>query len=189
MRDWCVALTQRAGVGRGLVAGGSWPDGQPSPPSSQSAVRKAVVDRSEATMSKLARALILGATLAAMNLAGMTAVAHAYPLDPAADHAVAAQQHNPTDAQEQFRRGERASQEQTAADAAGQRLLARERSSIPSGTPAPVPAPVQPGEPGGQPDWLVPAIGGLAAVVTLVAGLVVLATRRTGRRVQPGQAA
>jgi hypothetical protein len=140
-------------------------------------------------MSKLTRTLILGATLAAMHLAGMTAVAHAYPLDPAADHAVAAQQQNPTDAQELFRRGERASQEQPAADATVRGLLARERSSIPSGTPAQVPVPVQPPEPGGQPGWLVPAIGGLAAVLALVAGLVVMATRRTGRRVRTGQAA
>jgi hypothetical protein len=140
-------------------------------------------------MSKRARTLILGVALAAMNLAGMTAIAHAYPLDPAADHAVAAQQQNPTDAQELSRRGERASQEQPAADATVRGLLARERSSIPSGTPAQVPVPVQPPEPGGQPDWLVPAIGGLAAVLALVAGLVVMATRRTGRRVRTGQAA
>jgi hypothetical protein len=140
-------------------------------------------------MSKLARVLVLGAMVAAMNLVGMTAVAHAYPLDPTADHAVAAQQQNPTDAQELFRRGERASQEQTTADATLRRLLARERSSIPSGTPAQVPVPVQPPEPSGQPDWLVPAIGGLAAVLALVAGLVVMATRRTGRRVRTGQAA
>jgi hypothetical protein len=133
-------------------------------------------------MSKRARTLILGVALAAMNLAGMTAVAHAYPLDPTADHAVASQQQNPTDAQERFRRGERASQEQTAADATVRRLLARERSSIPSGTPAQMPVPVQPPEPSGQPDWLVPAIGVLAAVLALVAGLVAMAARRTGRR-------
>jgi hypothetical protein len=140
-------------------------------------------------MSKRARTLILGVALAAMNLASMTAFAYAYPLDPAADHAVAAQQQNPTDAQELFRRGERASQEQPAVDATLRRLLARERSSIPSGTPAQAPAPVQPGEPSGQPDWLVPAIGGLAAVLALVAGLVVLAARRANRRVRAGQAA
>jgi hypothetical protein len=64
---------------RSAVAGGSWPGGQPSPPSSQPAARTAPVDRSEATMSKLARTLILGATLAAMNLVGLTAVASAKP--------------------------------------------------------------------------------------------------------------
>jgi hypothetical protein len=101
-------------------------------------------------MSKLARVLVLGAMVAAMNLAGMTTVAHAYPLDPAADHAVAAQQQS-TDAVELFRRGERASQEQTTADATVRRLLAREQSSIPSGTPAQVPVPVQPPEPTGSP--------------------------------------
>jgi hypothetical protein len=139
-------------------------------------------------MSKLARALVLGAMVAAMNLAGMTTVAHAYPLDPAADHAVAAQQ-QPTDAVELFSRGERASQEQTTADATVRRLLAREQSSIPSGTPAQVPVPVQPPEPSGQPDWLVPAIGGLATGLALGAGLVVLAARRASRRVRAGQAA
>jgi hypothetical protein len=154
-------------------------------------------------MSKRARTLILGVALAAMNLAGMTAVAQAHPSnDPTserhralgqvevlatADHAVAAQQ-QPTDSVELFRHGERASQEQTAADATVRGLLARERSSIPSGTPAQVPVPVRPPEPSGQPDWLVPAIGVLAAVLALAAGLVVLAARRVGRRVRAGQA-
>jgi hypothetical protein len=138
-------------------------------------------------MSKRARTLILGVALAAMNLAGMTAVAHAYPLDPAADHAVASQQQNPTDAQELFRRGERASQEQPTTDPALRRVLAQEHSYSFRGysdTPAPAPD-----EPSGQPDWLVPAIGGLAAGLALVAGLVVLAARRANRRVRASQAA
>jgi hypothetical protein len=139
-------------------------------------------------MSKRARTLILGVTLAAMNLAGMTAVAHAHPLDPAADHADASQR-QPTDAVERFRRGERASQEQPTADAALRRLLARERSSIPSGTPAQVPAPVQPDEPSGQAGWLVASLGVLAAVLVLIAGLAVLAAKRAGRRARAGQAA
>jgi hypothetical protein len=147
-----------------------------------------LIDR-RTTMSKLTRTLILGVALAAMNLAGMTAVAHAYPLDPAVDHAVASQQQNPTDAQELFRRGERASQEETTADATVRRLLARERSSIPSGTRAQVPDPTPPDESSGQPGWLVPAIGVLAAVLALVAGLVVMAARRANRRVRAGQAA
>jgi hypothetical protein len=100
-----------------------------------------------------------------------------------ADHAVAAQQ-QPTDAIELYRRGERASQEQTTADATVRRLLARERSSIPSGTPAQAPVPVQSPELSGRPDWLVPAIGVLAAVLALVAGLVAMAARRTGRRIR-----
>jgi hypothetical protein len=86
--------------------------------------------------------------VAAMNLAGMTTVAQA--------HTVAFQE-QPTDAVEQFRRGERAAQQQpTSADTR---------------------------RPRGQPDWL-PGIGVLAAVLALVAGLVVMATKRTGRRVR-----
>jgi hypothetical protein len=79
MGGWGVALARRGvGVGRGRpVAGGSWPGGQPSPPSSQPIARRASVDRSEATMSKRTRTLVLGAVLAAMNLAGLTAVAQA----------------------------------------------------------------------------------------------------------------
>ena len=130
-------------------------------------------------MSKLVRTLILGATLAAMNLAGLTAIAQAQP----------------PDAVEQFRRGERASQEQTAAedqtaaDATVQRLLVRERSSIPSGTPAQVPAPVQPDQPSGQPTWLVVSLGGLAAALAVVAGLALVAARRANRRARVGQVA
>jgi hypothetical protein len=41
----------------------------------------------------------------------------------------------------------------------------------------------------GQPDWLVPAIRVLAAVLALVAGLVVMVARHTGRRVRAEQAA
>src|SRR5829696_5411276 len=78
MRDWWLALARRAAEGGGRsVAGGNWPGGQPSPPSSQPVTRNASVDRSEPTMSKLARALVRGVTLAAMNLAGLTAVASA----------------------------------------------------------------------------------------------------------------
>ena len=162
-------------------------------------------------MSNRARALVLGVTLAAMHLAGLTAVAQAQPSDEPASNqdprrppteaqvgepyrtyhdALGAQAQTAQDAAvEQFRRGERASQQQPTTDATLRRLLARERSSIPSGTPAQVPVPVQPPQPGGQPDWLVPAIGGLTAALGLVAGLVVLATRRAGRRVRAGQAA
>src|SRR4029453_2687214 len=85
------------------------------------------------SMSKLTRAVVLVAILAAMNLAGLVAVAQAHTgNDPAsarhralgwvefratADHTVA-------------------SQEQPSADATVRRLLARERSSIPNEAPA-----------------------------------------------------
>jgi hypothetical protein len=48
--------------------------------------------------------------------------------------------------------------------------------------------PARPGEPNGQPTWLVVSLGGLAAVLALVAGLAVLATRRANRRARVGPA-
>ena len=135
-------------------------------------------------MSKFARALVLGAMLAAMSLAGMTTVAQAQANDEGKDA------RPPTERQvgETWRKRPVASQQQTTADATLRRLLARERSSIPSGTPAQVPAPV-PDEPSGQPGWLVVSLGVLAAVLALSGGLAVMAARRAGRRVRAGHAA
>jgi hypothetical protein len=128
-------------------------------------------------MSKRTRTLILGATLAAMNLAGLTAVAHAQANNEAKDA-----RRPPTERQvgEAWRHGQAATPEQTAADAALQRQLARERFSIPNATPAQVPAPV-PAEPSGTPGWLLASLGVLAAALALAGGLVVLAAKRAGR--------
>ena len=115
-----------------------------------------------------------------MNLAGLTAVAHAQANhDP--DGKVA--RRPPTERQvgEAWRHGQVATPEQTAADAALQRQLARERFSIPSATPAQVPAPV-PDEPSGQPGWLLASVGVLAVALALAGGLAVLAAKRAGRR-------
>jgi hypothetical protein len=163
-------------------------------------------------MSKRTHALVLVAMVAAMNLAGLTAIAQAQPPDTVeqfrrgerasqqdrtATDAVErfrqserASQQQPTTAEavEEFRRGERASQEQTAADATLQRVLARERFSIPSQTPDQPTAPAPP-EPSGQPSWLVASLGGLAAALALIAGLVVLVAKRAGRRARVGHAA
>ena len=70
MRGWGIAVARWVvGAGPGPMAGGSWPGGQP-PPSSQPPDRTASVDRSEATMSKHTRALILiDAGLEAVGLA------------------------------------------------------------------------------------------------------------------------
>jgi hypothetical protein len=136
-------------------------------------------------MSKLARALILGATLAAMNLVGMTAVAQAQANNEGKDA-----RRPPSERQvgESWRHRQVASQEQATADAALRRLLARERSSIPSGTPAQVPAPA-PAEPNGQPGWLLTSLGVLAAALALAGGLAVLAAKRAGRRARVRHAA
>jgi hypothetical protein len=138
-------------------------------------------------MPKRNRALILGATLAAMNLAGLTAVAHAQATnDPGSTGA----RRPPTERQvgESWRHGQATPQEQTAADAALQRQLARERSSLPNRTPAQLPAPV-PAEPNGLPGWLLACLGVLAAVLALAGGLAVLAAKRASRRARVGHAA
>ena len=181
----------------------------------QHARQRQLVDRRQ-PMSKLARALILGATLAAMNLAGLTAIAQANDQPAGADaveqfrRGERASQEQPTTgkaveefrrgerasqeqtttgkAVEAFRRGERASQEQTAADAAVQRQLARERHSIPSATPSQVPAPV-PDEPSGTPGWLLASLGVLVAALAFAGGMAVLAAKRAGRRTRIRHAA
>jgi hypothetical protein len=138
-------------------------------------------------MSKLARTLIIGATLAAMNLAGVTAVAHAQANnDPDGKDA----RRPPAERQvgESWRQGQVASPEQTAADAALQRQLARERFSIPSGTPAQVPAPA-PAEPSGPSGWLLASLAVLAAALVLAGGLAVMAVKRAGRRARLRHAA
>jgi hypothetical protein len=124
--------------------------------------------------------------LAAMNLAGMTAVAQAQTSDEGKDA-----RRPPTERQvgETWRQPQVASQEQTAADAALQRQLARERFSMPSGTPAQVPDPTQAGEPSGQSGWLVASLGVLAAALALSGELAVLAAKRANRRVGAGHAA
>jgi hypothetical protein len=137
-------------------------------------------------MSKLTRASVLGAMLAAMNLASMTAVAQTQANDPDGKDA----RRPPTQGQvgETWRKRPDTSQEQRAADAALRRQLARERFSVPSGTSAQVPDPV-PAESSGQPGWVVTSLALLVAALTLVAGLAVLAAKRASRRVRAGPAA
>jgi len=152
-------------------------------------------------MSKLARTVILGVALVAMNLAGMTAIAQAYTSDdPAstrhralgqlelltADDAVASQV-QPTDAVERFRRGQRASQEQPTI--AGDARRPPTEAQVGESWRHPANAPVQPAEPSGQPGWLVLGLGVLAAALALAGGLAVTTTRRARRRVRAGQVA
>jgi hypothetical protein len=153
-------------------------------------------------MSRLTRTLVLAAALAAMNLAGTTAVAQAQSNEEPAVKQDA--RRPPTERQvgESYRHREVASQEQTTADAALRRVLAREQSTTDAAVQAGLaqeryystwgyadtPTPV-PDEPSGQPDWLVLGLGVLAAGLALSTGLAVLAARRAGRRVRAGQAA
>jgi hypothetical protein len=134
----------------------------------------------EAIMSKLTRTLIIGATLAAMHLAGMTAVAQAQANDEPV-------RQPPTERRvgESWRHRKAASQDQAAADATLQRVQARERFAIPNPTPAEVPVPVPP-KPSGQPVGL---FAWLVAALVLAGGLGVLAARRTRRRARLEHAA
>ena len=134
-------------------------------------------------MSKLTRTLVIGATLAAMHLAAMTAVAQAQANDQPV-------MQPPTERQlgEAWRHRQATSPDQTAADAALQRVQARERFSIPNPTPAEVPAPVPP-KPSRPAGWLVASLGVLAAALALVGGLAVRAARRTRRRARLEHAA
>jgi hypothetical protein len=138
-------------------------------------------------MSKRTRALILGATLAAMHLAGLTAVAHAQANhDP--DGKDARRLATERQAGETRPHGQVASQDQAAAEATLARVLARERFSIPNATPAEVPAPAPPKQ-GGQPGRLIAWLGGLVAALALAGGLGVHAARRTRRRARLEHAA
>jgi hypothetical protein len=145
-------------------------------------------------MFKLARPLALVAMLAAMNVAAMTAVAHARPTTDAAGtrhRALERVQSVATD------------QPSGQADAAVRRLLARERSTIPNtapaqprllldeersslvnvpnAAPAQATSPVRPSPTSGQAGWRILALGVLAAVLALAVAVAVMAARRTRR--------
>jgi hypothetical protein len=133
--------------------------------------------------------ILLVAVVAALGIPVPAGPAHAYVPD-----ALAAQQ-RPTDAVERFRRGERASQEDSTPTEAVEEFRRGERASQeqpatdnPTPPAAQIPAPVQPDQPTGQPGWLVVSLGVLAAVLALVAGLALVAARRATRRARVGQA-
>jgi hypothetical protein len=132
-------------------------------------------------MSKLARALALATMLAAMSLAGMTALAQAHTTDQPTGQADATVR--------RLLAQERYYSTWDSGNPAIQQALAQERAYRTSGygdtaTPAPVTA-----ESGGQPGWLTPALGVLCAVLALVAGAAVLATRRAHRSQRASQTA
>ena len=139
-------------------------------------------------MSNLTRTLIIGAMLAAMHLAGMTAVAQAQATDQPAGQQATRQPPTKRQVGESWRHRQAASQDQAAADATLKRVQARERFSIPNATPADVPAPVPP-KPSGQPGRLIAWLGVLDAALMLAGGLGVLAARRTRRRARLEHAA
>jgi hypothetical protein len=132
-------------------------------------------------MSKLTRTLILGAALAAMNLAGMTAVAQAQANDQPT-------RQPPTQGQvgESWRQPQVTAEQPNSANDARRPPTEgqvgeswRHQSDVPA----------QPVEPGGLPSWVMASLGLLAAVLALAGGLAVLVARRAGRRARVGHAA
>jgi hypothetical protein len=160
-------------------------------------------------MSKLTRTLILAAALAAMNLAGLTAIAHAQANDQETpNQQELAKRWTYYHLSTQIPPAELKARMQ--ADAAQRTLSdrwtyydhatqmspaelkawvqARNRAGTPTETTVQVPASVRPPEPSGQPAWLVVSLGGLAAALAVVAGLALLAARRANRRARVGLA-
>jgi hypothetical protein len=137
-------------------------------------------------MSKRARALVFGAMLAAMTLAGLTAVAQAQPT--AGDDQRAAPDQPTSDS---VRRAAEAQERYYSTwrygDPAIQQGLAQERYYSTwgyGGTPAPAPA-----QRAGRPGWLVPVIGVLAGLLALLGVLAAMLVRRARGRVRVHQTA
>jgi hypothetical protein len=134
--------------------------------------------------SRLARALVLGALLAAANLASMTAVAHAQSSDEPTGKQAA--RRPPTQSQV----GEAWHQPQVAPavpDEAGDTRRPPTESQVgepwrhqPDGS-------ARPAESDGQPGWRLASLGFLAAALALAGGLAVHAATRPGRSARVGQ--
>ena len=137
-------------------------------------------------MSKLSRALILTATLAAMNLAAMTTVAHAQANDEPTSNQDARQPPTERQVGEAWRHPQVAAEQPTVADDSRRPPT---EAQVGETWRHPTSAPVPPAEPSGQPSWLLHSLGVVAAALVLAGGLTVLAAKRAGRRARVGHAA
>ena len=126
-------------------------------------------------MSKLRRTLLVGATLAAMSLTTMNAVAQ--PSDGTATRREVSENWN------YYNQSTRVPPAELKAWAQGQN-----GADAPAAPPADAPALTQPAEPSGEPGWLVISLGILAAAMAVVAGLAGLAAKRAIRTARLGQA-
>ena len=132
-------------------------------------------------MSKRTRALILASMVAALNLAAMSAVAHAQANDQPT-------RRPPTQGQvgeSWHQRQDTAEQPNIASDARRPPTESQVGESWRHQTDVPA----QPVEPGGLPSWVMASLGLLAAVLALAGGLAVRAARRAGRRARLEHAA
>jgi hypothetical protein len=132
-------------------------------------------------MSKRTRARIVAVTLAAMTLAGMTAVAHAQ-----ANNEGKAARRPPTQGQV----GESWHQPKVAPavpDVAGDARRPPTESQVGEPWRHQTDTSARPAEPDGQPGWRMASLGLLAAALVLVGGLAVHAAMRPGRSTRVGQ--
>ena len=120
------------------------------------------------------------------HLAGLTAVASAQSTDEPTSNRDA--RRPPTQGQvgEAWRQPQVAPAEPTVA---GDTRRPPTESQVGESWRHPTSAPVPPAEPSGQPSWLLPSVGVLAAALVLAGGLAMLAARRAGRRARVGHAA
>ena len=136
-------------------------------------------------MSNRTRALILASTLAALNLAAMTTVAHAQATDEPTGKQAA--RRPPTQSQV----GEAWHQPQVAPavpDVAGDVRRPPTEGQVGESWRHQTSVPRRPAEPGGQPGWRIASIVFLATALALVGGLAVAAATRPSRGPQVGQA-
>jgi cytochrome c-type biogenesis protein CcmH/NrfG len=137
-------------------------------------------------MSRHTRALIVGTTLAAMHLAAMTTVAQAQTNDQPTSNQDARQPPTERQVGEAWRHRQVAVEQPAVADDTRRPPT---EAQVGETWRHPTSAPVPPAEPSGQPSWLLPSLGVLAAVLVLAGGLAVLAAKRAGRRARVGHAA
>jgi hypothetical protein len=131
-------------------------------------------------MSRRTRALAVGAILAAMQLAGMTAVAHAQANNEGKDA-----RRPPTQGQV----GEAWHQPQVAPsepNVAGETRRPPTQSQVGESWRHLTSVPGRPAEPAGQPGWRIASLGFLAAALALAGGLAVHAATRPGRSTRVG---
>jgi hypothetical protein len=157
-------------------------------------------------MSKLSRTLLVGATLVAMSLPAMNAVAQPSdgtstrrevsenwnyynqstrvpPAELKARMRADAAQREQSDRRTYYNQATRMSPAELKAWAQGQN-----GADTPAAPTAEAPALAQPAEPSGEPGWLVISLGILAAAMAVVAGLAWLAAKRAIRTARLGQA-
>jgi hypothetical protein len=132
-------------------------------------------------MSKLARAITIGAMLATLNLAGMTAIAQAQSSDSPTGKQDA--RRPPTEAQV----GESWRHRQVAPAGADDTRRPPTEGQVGEPWHQRASVPARPADPTGDPSSPVARLGGLAALLALAGGLV-LAVRRAGRKVRAGHA-